>query len=229
MARGSSSSAVAVIVLTAYTADQHRASGVNAWDPYPFILLNLFLSMLAAIQAPVIMMSQNRQDVKDRVRSELDYESEPPRREQKSNPLSRTKLKLPARQAGRPRRPFSRAQRPAPAIPTTCKARATNRSTCKRVTLRLQWLYTLATAQRWSRSRSPRHTTVPHPKRSSRPRTADPSTIAYGDQQQIAQHLSHPAATPRPRIQGRPAIRTSSAIDLTVLRLHSSQSRWLPP
>jgi uncharacterized membrane protein len=43
------------------------------WDPYPFILLNLFLSMLAAIQAPVIMMSQNRQDSKDRVRSELDY------------------------------------------------------------------------------------------------------------------------------------------------------------
>jgi len=43
------------------------------WDPYPFILLNLFLSMLAAIQAPVIMMSQNRQDTKDRMRSELDY------------------------------------------------------------------------------------------------------------------------------------------------------------
>jgi len=43
------------------------------WDPYPYILLNLFLSMLAAIQAPVIMMSQNRQDSKDRVRSELDY------------------------------------------------------------------------------------------------------------------------------------------------------------
>ena len=38
------------------------------------ILLNLFLSMLAAIQAPVIMMSQNRQDVKDRLRSELDFE-----------------------------------------------------------------------------------------------------------------------------------------------------------
>lgn len=38
----------------------------KAWDPYPFILLNLFLSMLAAIQAPVIMMSQNRQDAKDR-------------------------------------------------------------------------------------------------------------------------------------------------------------------
>jgi len=48
--------------------------GKSAWDPYPFILLNLFLSMLAAIQAPVIMMSQNRQDTKDRVRSELDFD-----------------------------------------------------------------------------------------------------------------------------------------------------------
>jgi CRP/FNR family cyclic AMP-dependent transcriptional regulator len=47
--------------------------GNKAWDPYPFILLNLFLSMLAAIQAPVIMMSQNRQDKKDRLRGELDY------------------------------------------------------------------------------------------------------------------------------------------------------------
>jgi len=47
---------------------------VRAWDPYPFILLNLFLSMLAAIQAPVIMMSQNRQDIKDRLRSELDFD-----------------------------------------------------------------------------------------------------------------------------------------------------------
>jgi CRP/FNR family transcriptional regulator, cyclic AMP receptor protein len=46
----------------------------RAWDPYPFILLNLFLSMLAAIQAPVIMMSQNRQDIKDRLRGELDFE-----------------------------------------------------------------------------------------------------------------------------------------------------------
>src|SRR6202044_3754130 len=46
----------------------------KAWDPYPFILLNLFLSMLAALQAPVIMMSQNRQDKKDRLRSELDFE-----------------------------------------------------------------------------------------------------------------------------------------------------------
>jgi CRP/FNR family transcriptional regulator, cyclic AMP receptor protein len=48
--------------------------GHRAWDPYPFILLNLILSMMAAIQAPVIMMSQNRQDTKDRLRSELDFE-----------------------------------------------------------------------------------------------------------------------------------------------------------
>ena len=48
--------------------------GRRAWDPYPFILLNLFLSMLASIQAPVIMMSQNRQDTKDRLRGELDYD-----------------------------------------------------------------------------------------------------------------------------------------------------------
>jgi CRP/FNR family cyclic AMP-dependent transcriptional regulator len=48
--------------------------GRSAWDPYPFILLNLLLSMLAAIQAPVIMMSQNRQDTKDRLRGELDYD-----------------------------------------------------------------------------------------------------------------------------------------------------------
>jgi uncharacterized membrane protein len=48
--------------------------GRSSWDPYPFILLNLILSMLAAIQAPVIMMSQNRQDKKDRLRSELDFD-----------------------------------------------------------------------------------------------------------------------------------------------------------
>lgn len=43
------------------------------FDPYPFILLNLVLSCLAALQAPVIMMSQNRQEAKDRLRSEHDY------------------------------------------------------------------------------------------------------------------------------------------------------------
>ena len=56
-----------------YTAINVVLQG-RAWDPYPFILLNLFLSMLAAIQAPVIMMSQNRQDTKDRLRSELDFD-----------------------------------------------------------------------------------------------------------------------------------------------------------
>jgi len=46
----------------------------TTFDPYPFILLNLFLSMLAAIQAPVILMSQNRQAQKDRITAEHDYE-----------------------------------------------------------------------------------------------------------------------------------------------------------
>ncbi len=61
------------VVLTVYTVINITLRG-KAWDPYPFILLNLFLSMLAAIQAPVIMMSQNRQDTKDRVRGELDFD-----------------------------------------------------------------------------------------------------------------------------------------------------------
>jgi CRP/FNR family transcriptional regulator, cyclic AMP receptor protein len=61
------------VVIVTYTIINIALSG-RAWDPYPFILLNLFLSMLAAIQAPVIMMSQNRQDTKDRVRGELDYD-----------------------------------------------------------------------------------------------------------------------------------------------------------
>ncbi len=61
------------VILLIYTAANEILRG-KAWDPYPFILLNLFLSMLAAIQAPVIMMSQNRQDKKDRLRSELDFD-----------------------------------------------------------------------------------------------------------------------------------------------------------
>jgi uncharacterized membrane protein len=63
----------ALVALSIYTAI-NVVLGRRAWDPYPFILLNLFLSMLAAIQAPIIMMSQNRQDKKDRLRSEMDYE-----------------------------------------------------------------------------------------------------------------------------------------------------------
>ena len=61
------------VVLVAYSAINIILKG-RAWDPYPFILLNLFLSMLASLQAPVIMMSQNRQDTKDRLRSELDFD-----------------------------------------------------------------------------------------------------------------------------------------------------------
>jgi uncharacterized membrane protein len=61
------------VVLIVYTAI-NVVLDKKAWDPYPFILLNLFLSMLAAIQAPVIRMSQNRQDTKDRLRGELDFD-----------------------------------------------------------------------------------------------------------------------------------------------------------
>jgi uncharacterized membrane protein len=61
------------ILLTIYSLINLQL-GARAWDPYPFILLNLILSMLAAIQAPVIMMSQNRQDKKDRLRGELDFD-----------------------------------------------------------------------------------------------------------------------------------------------------------
>jgi len=61
------------IVLSVYVLINNTLGG-KSWDPYPYILLNLFLSMLAAIQAPVIMMSQNRQDKKDRLRSELDFD-----------------------------------------------------------------------------------------------------------------------------------------------------------
>jgi uncharacterized membrane protein len=48
-------------------------AGIHAYDPYPFILLNLCLSCVAAVQAPIIMMSQKRQEVKDRIRADNDY------------------------------------------------------------------------------------------------------------------------------------------------------------
>lgn len=51
------------------------ARGHDAFDPYPYVFLNLILSMLAAIQAPIIMMSQNRQATKDRIAAALDYET----------------------------------------------------------------------------------------------------------------------------------------------------------
>ena len=49
------------------------SSGANQFDPYPFILMNLILSTIAALQAPVIMMSQNRKEERDRKRNENDY------------------------------------------------------------------------------------------------------------------------------------------------------------
>ena len=47
---------------------------INNWDPWPFIILNLCLSCLAAVQAPIILMSQNREAQKDRLRAEYDYQ-----------------------------------------------------------------------------------------------------------------------------------------------------------
>lgn len=61
------------LVLVAWMAVNVTMGEMRAFDPYPFILLNLVLSCIAAIQAPIIMMSQSRQDKKDRLRSNNDY------------------------------------------------------------------------------------------------------------------------------------------------------------
>jgi uncharacterized membrane protein len=61
-------------VLVVWVALNSAALFTHHFDPYPYILLNLFLSMIAAVQAPVIMMSQNRQSSKDRLKADLDYE-----------------------------------------------------------------------------------------------------------------------------------------------------------
>jgi uncharacterized membrane protein len=61
------------VVLLIWIAFNVWAASREVFDPYPFILLNLVLSCLAAIQAPIIMMSQNRQEAKDRLRSENDF------------------------------------------------------------------------------------------------------------------------------------------------------------
>lgn len=62
------------IVMVVWVILNSAALFGHHFDPYPYILLNLFLSMIAAIQAPVIMMSQNRQSAKDRLKSDLEYE-----------------------------------------------------------------------------------------------------------------------------------------------------------
>ena len=61
------------VILTVWILFNALAPKAFGFDPYPFILMNLILSCVAALQAPVIMMSQNRQEEKDRMRSENDY------------------------------------------------------------------------------------------------------------------------------------------------------------
>ncbi len=61
------------IILIIWIIFNSVATGKNNFDPYPFILMNLVLSCIAALQAPVIMMSQNRKEEKDRKRNENDY------------------------------------------------------------------------------------------------------------------------------------------------------------
>ncbi len=63
-----------VVLCTWVAINTILLAGASVFDPYPFILLNLVLSMLAAVQAPVIMMSQNRQNARDRLDAHHDYE-----------------------------------------------------------------------------------------------------------------------------------------------------------
>jgi uncharacterized membrane protein len=62
------------VILAVWVFINSAALFSKHFDPYPYILLNLFLSMIASVQAPVIMMSQNRLSSKDRLKSDLDYE-----------------------------------------------------------------------------------------------------------------------------------------------------------
>lgn len=64
---------IAVILLILVWMTLNIFMIVRSWDPYPFILLNLMLSCLAAIQAPIILMSQNRQAERDRLNAKYDY------------------------------------------------------------------------------------------------------------------------------------------------------------
>jgi len=61
------------VILAVWIAFNSLAPNKAEFDPYPFILMNLVLSCIAALQAPIIMMSQNRQEEKDRIRNENDY------------------------------------------------------------------------------------------------------------------------------------------------------------
>jgi uncharacterized membrane protein len=65
---------IAQSVLLAVWAALNVTAWAEHWDPYPFILMNLFLSLQAAYTAPVLMMSQNRQAYRDRIEARVDYE-----------------------------------------------------------------------------------------------------------------------------------------------------------
>ncbi len=80
--------------------------GARAFDPFPFIFLNLMLSMLAALQAPIIMMSQNRQAAKDRLEARMDYETNL-RAEAQINRLLEEVAAIRAELAGGPVRQFA--------------------------------------------------------------------------------------------------------------------------
>ena len=62
-----------LVILTLWMILNTSMVMFGVWDQYPFILLNLVLSTIAALQAPVILMSQNRQSQKDRIKAEYDY------------------------------------------------------------------------------------------------------------------------------------------------------------
>ena len=64
---------VFIIIFLIFWVSANIYAWINHWDPYPFILLNLVLACLTAIQAPIILMSQNRISQKDRIRTEYDY------------------------------------------------------------------------------------------------------------------------------------------------------------
>ena len=64
---------ILTIIIALWILWNHFIAGNKAFDPYPFILMNLFLSLLAAYQAPIILMSQNREMERDRIKAERDY------------------------------------------------------------------------------------------------------------------------------------------------------------
>ncbi len=64
---------ISILIFLAIWMTLSTIAKLNSWDPYPFILLNFVLSCLAAIQAPIILMSQNRQAERDRINFKYDY------------------------------------------------------------------------------------------------------------------------------------------------------------